>query len=132
MSSPPFKASNIVPKKGAEPFAKNEKDDGWGKGKAWEQFTDDTEEKILDKHHQPIPYYMSGTEKKHYAYRVERDMVVKAKKKGGPVLKEEEWSYVLRNYSADLPTAPIETTDDWGFYDYSPNIKDIPADWDKK
>ena len=80
-------------------------------------------------HDSYIPHYMSGAEKKYYAYRITRDMVVKVRKKGGPVLKELEWSYDLRNYSGDSPKAPIETREDTGFYDYR-NIQDVP--WDKK
>jgi hypothetical protein len=103
-----YKASNIGFRKGAGAFTKNEKDGGWGKGEAWEDFKNDNEVKKPDRHTFLLPFYMSGTEKKYYAYRIERDMVVKVRKKRGPVLKEEEWSYVLRNYSEDLPTAPLK------------------------
>jgi hypothetical protein len=124
-----YEASKIKFTKASGPFAKNEKDDGWGEGDAWRQFTNDNKEKIADNHEFRIPHYMSGAEKKYYAYRIKRDMVVKVRKKGGPVLKELEWSYDLRNYSGDSPKAPIETAKDTAFYDYQ-NIKDVP--WDKK
>jgi hypothetical protein len=124
-----YKASEIKLTEASGPFAKNEKDDGWGEGEAWRHFTNDNKEKITDVHDFYIPHYMSGTEKKYYAYRITREMVVKVRKKGGPVLKELEWSYDLRNYFGDSPKAPIEKVKDTAFYDYR-NIKDVP--WDKK
>jgi hypothetical protein len=124
-----YKASKIEFTKASGPFAKNEKDDGWGEGDAWRQFTNDNKEKIPDRHTFRIPHYMSGAEKKYYAYRITIDMIVKVRKKGGPVVKELEWNYDLRNYAGDSPKAPIETTQDTGFYEYR-NIQDVP--WDKK
>jgi hypothetical protein len=124
-----YQASKVEFTKASGPFAKNEKDDGWGEGEAWRQFTNDNKEKVADRHLFRIPSYMSGAEKKYYAYRITREMVVKVRKKGGPVLKELEWGYDLRNYAGDSPKAPIETKEDIGFYDYR-NIQDVP--WDKK
>ncbi len=50
-----------------DPFANNQKDDGWGNGANWKQFGNDTLQIYQDHHIINVPWY--GDPKQYYAFK---------------------------------------------------------------
>jgi RHS repeat-associated protein len=127
-----YRSSAITTSSATNPFSQNEKDDGWGNGDDWEQFTDDRTETIEDRHRLNVPWYRDGAEQKRYAFTRKVKAVIQVRTRAlKEVRREHDWEYEFRNFAvaADAkPRAPIDEPDGAGFYGHRGISGTLP--WD--
>ncbi len=112
-----YKDSRITYSKATNPFAKDVKDDGFGKGESWEQFTSDTEQTAKDHHVLNVPTYKDGDARKNYAFSRKVDLVDDVREKATKtIVKEEKWGYEFRNYTNPKPKSPVSSDTIAGIY----------------